>query len=245
MTVRDEIDGAMERGETGLALAGLRQLFQDTPTMGSAQFVLDRLGKLDARAGTARTACRIAILRSFTIEPLVPLLRADTGLYGLDVIVQVGDFNTYMQDILNPGSPLYDFQPHIVILAVQTRDLVPALWERFADLSAEQAAQNVRQAVGDLNHAITTFRAHSDAHLLVHNLEMPLAPSGAFSTPNCQRAVSRHLSGRSMTRWRRRPTRKRAFTFSITTGLRRGTDACAGTMSASGLRPECPSPRTA
>lgn len=177
VTVREEVDGALDRGEAGLALAGLKQLFQETPTLGSAQFVLDRISKLDSRGGAERTACRIAFLRSFTLEPMVPLLRAEAGLYGLDVSVQVGEFNTYMQDVLNTEGFLYTFQPHIAVLAVQTRDLVPALWNRFADLSGQEIQATISQAVSDLRHAISTFRANSQTHLIVHSFELPLTAS--------------------------------------------------------------------
>src|SRR5207253_10764141 len=71
---------------------------------------------------------RLAILRSFTVEPMVPLLRAAAFSAGIDLTVRLSEFNAHAQEILNPASALYDFAPDVVILAVQTRDAAPDLW---------------------------------------------------------------------------------------------------------------------
>ena len=56
---------------------------------------------------------------------------------GIALEMHVGAFNTYAQDILDPASTLYRFAPDVVLLAIQTRDIVPELWSGYADLTAE------------------------------------------------------------------------------------------------------------
>src|SRR5258708_389664 len=92
---------------------------------------------------------RLAILRSFTVEPAVPLLRACAFSVGIDLTVQLGDFNAYAQELLDAGSSLYRFEPQAVILAVQ---------------SYEPDA---------LRTWLRVFRERSSAHLILHTVEAP------------------------------------------------------------------------
>ena len=64
-------------------------------------------GRERMRAHAALVPFRVAILRSFTVEPLVPLLSAGALAGGLDLDVHVGGFNAYAQEILDAGSALY------------------------------------------------------------------------------------------------------------------------------------------
>lgn len=165
---RAEIDQTIAKGELAQAAVDLAALFRDAPSLANAQFVIERMRKI--RPGTT---CRVAFLRSFTIEPALPLLRAEAALHGLDVTTHVGEFNAYAQEILDPASQLYSFEPNVVVLAVQTRDLVPDLWSRFADFSGEEIAAEVERAESVLRNLIGTYRNRSQAHLILHNLEEP------------------------------------------------------------------------
>jgi FkbH-like protein len=111
------------------------------------------------------------------VEPVVPLVRAAAFVNGIDLNVHVGQFNAYVQEILNKDSSLYSFAPDIVIFAVQTRDLAPELWSRYPELTALDIQKVVDRALTDLDHWIKAFRSHSNAYLIVHTLEAPLFPS--------------------------------------------------------------------
>jgi FkbH-like protein len=117
--------------------------------------------------------CRIALVRSFTVEPAIPLLCAAAALDGIDVRVQIGGFNTYVQDILNEESSLYRFNPDLVIVAVQTRDLFPGLWTSYADQSAEDVRIAIDATLENIEGWVRVFRSRSKAHLLIHSFELP------------------------------------------------------------------------
>jgi FkbH-like protein len=118
----------------------------------------------------------VAILRSFTVEPLVPLLRADAFSSGLDLAVHVGDFNAYPQELLDSESAIYRFQPDCVILAVETAGIAPDLWRGFSALDATEVDLAVSRASSNFQSWINAFRQHSQAALIVHNLEHPSWP---------------------------------------------------------------------
>jgi FkbH-like protein len=123
------------------------------------------------------TPHRLAILRSFTLEPVVPLLRAEAFVSGIDVTVRLGDFNAYPQEILDRSSSVYSFAPETVILAVQTRDVAPELWTGYADLSPDAVSASVARVIGSFQSWIRAFRRYSASNLIVHTLEPPPTPS--------------------------------------------------------------------
>ncbi len=174
LDLRQPVEEALERGAWAEANAALAALWRRQPTPATAGYVVSRYERL--RAHLPLAPCRLAVLRSFTVEPVVPLLRAAAFAGGIDLTVQVGDFNAYAQEMLNGNSGLYGFEPDVVVLAVQTRDVAPDLWERFTGLSPDQAEAAARRCADGFRDWARAFRAHSRAHLIVHNLELPAVP---------------------------------------------------------------------
>ena len=177
--LRAEIDALIAQGTFDLASRRLAELWRRDSASGTASFVTSRLDELreKTRDNLALTKFKLAILRSFTVEPIVPLLRAEAFAYGIDLEVHVGDFNTYVQDILDGQSSLYRFAPNAVVLAVRTDQAAPELWRDFADLAPKVAQQAAERVVRGYEQWIGAFRKHSQAALIVHSLERPSSPS--------------------------------------------------------------------
>ncbi len=173
--LRAEIDRLLAEGASEAALRRLAELWRREPGSATAGFVVSRLDRLRDRPPL--TKFKLAILRSFTVEPIIPLLRAEAFAYGIDVEVHVGDFNTYVQDIVDANSSLYRFAPNAVVLAVRTEDVAPELAHRFADLAPEDAQRAADRVASSYEQWIGSFRQHSQAALIVHSLERPNGPS--------------------------------------------------------------------
>src|ERR1035438_9856161 len=136
MTVdRESIQIALAQKDWYTASMLMRRLLRGSSNPAIASYVLKSVAALEDPPSS--THLRIAFLRSFTLEPAIPLLKASAALYGIQLTVQVGEFNAYPQEILDPGSTLYRFNPQVVVLAVQTLDLAPDLWYRFSALSTQ------------------------------------------------------------------------------------------------------------
>jgi FkbH-like protein len=101
----------------------------------------------------------------------VPVFKAGAYAAGIALETHLGEFNAYAQEILDPGSALYRFQPDAAILAVQTRDVAPGLWR------GEPAADDVLSRFGDW---IGSFRKYSKAALIVHSLDVPAVPGAGI-----------------------------------------------------------------
>jgi FkbH-like protein len=159
--------------QTAAALAQVHSAEAESPS--AAAFLVSRYERI--RNSLALQPHRLAILRSFTVEPVVPLCRAAAFAAGLDLTVHVGEFNAYVQEIVDGQSALYRFQPNTVILATEGRDVAPRLWNDWAALSAAEAHEEVRGVVERFRSWIVAFREHSGANLVVHSLALPETPA--------------------------------------------------------------------
>jgi len=173
--LRDEVDRLISEGAAEAAGRCLSELWRKEPGAGTASFIVARIEQLREKLSFPKF--KLAILRSFTVEPIVPLLRAEAFVYGIDLQVHVGDFNTYVQDLLDASSPLYRFTPDAVLLAVRGDAAAPELYSGFANLPAVTALQTVEHAIQNYEQWIAAFRRNCQAALIVHSLERPMNPS--------------------------------------------------------------------
>jgi len=174
--VREKIEHLISRGDASAASSLLGELWRSEPTASAASFVVQRFEKI--RSHLNLVSYRLAILRSFTVEPVIPFLRAAGFLAGIDLQVQLSDFNAYVQEMVDPASRLYAFSPDAVILAVQTRDLDPALW--CGSLPAEAEPAVVDRFIAPLRQWMQAVRRNTPAHLIVHNFEPPPFPGAGL-----------------------------------------------------------------
>jgi FkbH-like protein len=173
--LRQEIDTLIAAGSAGSAVLRLGELWRKESGPGTAAFVVSRYEKL--RPHLSLVPYRLAILRSFTVEPVVPLLRAAAFLNGIDLTFHVGDFNAYPQEIMDEASSLYRFKPDAVVLAVRAADIASDLWLEYADLAPEAALAAVHRVTDSLHSWVRMFRERNAANLIIHNLEQPDVPS--------------------------------------------------------------------
>lgn len=145
--MREEIARHMAEGRWSHALAALGELWRREPSPAAAAYVIACCERI--RPHAPMTPCRVAILRSFTVEPFVPLLRAGAFAGGIDLTVKTGEFNSWAQEMLDARSWLYEYAPDVVILAAETRP------------------------PGTFRACMEAFRARASAAVVVHNLELP------------------------------------------------------------------------
>lgn len=173
--LRTEVDRLIAVGAFDVAGRRLSDLWRREPAPTTASFVTSRLDLLRDRLGLAKF--KLAILRSYTVEPIVPLLRAEAFASGIDLDVHVGDFSTYVQEIIDPESALYRFSPDAVVLAVRTDQAAPELWNEYADLAPEAAQEVAARVIRNYGQWVGAFRTHSTAALIIHSLELPSVSS--------------------------------------------------------------------
>jgi len=104
MCDRASIDALIEANQPALAASQLRSLWRERPSLGIANFVRSRCLRLASHFPIFERK-RLAILRSFTVEPLVPLLRTEALIWGLDLEVWIGGFDTCHSELRDDSAP--------------------------------------------------------------------------------------------------------------------------------------------
>ena len=162
--LRVAVDLALAEQDAAEAHALLTQLGRCDSTMATMRFIHGARRRLPQ---TGDPALRIALLSSFTIDPLVPFLDLECRALRLEPSIYVAPFNTWDREMLGEGSGLARHDPQIVFLSVALDDLVPEL---AGAISASDLASAGHAAVDRILAAATQFVSWSPATLVVHAL---------------------------------------------------------------------------
>ncbi|OGG50142.1 hypothetical protein A3D72_01070 [Candidatus Uhrbacteria bacterium RIFCSPHIGHO2_02_FULL_57_19] len=117
---------------------------------------------------------KIALLSSFTIEPVVRHLREALGSRGISVETYVGPFNAWAQEILRTDSGLKRFDSDVTVLAVDIDALIPDGTSLVA-APPEERRRQVRSEVEQILNLVKTLAQKSRGKILVHNFSIPVA----------------------------------------------------------------------
>ena len=136
--------------------------------------VYKRIQKLDLDALEVpdEKRIRMALLSSFTIDPLAIYVNVKSRLAHLHPEIYVAQFNQYQQEILDENSGLYAFKPDVIILAVQADVLVNEnFYSEFVKLPDVEQPQT--EILNRFQALLSTLTARTDALVLVNNFMVP------------------------------------------------------------------------
>jgi len=136
--------------------------------------VYKRIQKLDPESLEVpdEKRIRVAMLSSFTIDPLAIYVDVKSRLAQLHPEIYVAQFNQYQQEILDENSGLYAFKPDVIILAVQADVLVNEnFYSEFVKLP--NVEQHQTEILNRFQALLSTLTARTDALVLVNNFMVP------------------------------------------------------------------------
>jgi len=119
---------------------------------------------------------KIAILRSITIEPMLPFIKVKCFENKIKPELYLGDYNIIDQEILNKNSSLYNFKPDVVIIFSRLEEICPRLVNSYLELSSEEVEMEVKNVLDKIENLVLTFRNYSNAKVILHNFELPEFP---------------------------------------------------------------------
>lgn len=120
-----------------------------------------------------RTPFRVALLRNFTVEPLIPVLKGEFYLSGFLSEFYIGDFDTIVSDALNPSSGLYSFDPQLVVLAQWFELLSPAISNSFIKLTVSEREDERSRLIQSLRSVLQCIRRNTKAPVIINNFPLP------------------------------------------------------------------------
>ncbi len=115
----------------------------------------------------------IAILSSFTINGIKETLRVQCGEFGVLTNFYVGGYNQYAQEILEPQSGLYKFNPVLVIIFIDTRAITGDSFFLPYELSNDERQDWIEDKVNEIVSLAKVVSERSLAKVILHNFEVP------------------------------------------------------------------------
>ncbi len=168
---RSPVDARIASEAPAATASELRALWRERPTLGLANLVRDGCLGLPEEFPVFRR-CRLAILRSVTVEPLIPLLKTEALLWGLDVTVWVGGYDNIHVELRDVTGPLHRFQPDVVLLWMTPPGI------DYGDGSPK--TDRVDGLLEDLRASLRAFRASSFAPVLAQDFDLSSRPEGGL-----------------------------------------------------------------
>ena len=122
--------------------------------------------------GLATTPVRLAVLGSSTLTHLLPSIRVAGLRRGIWIDTYESEYGQYWQDLSDPASPLHDFKPTAVLLAVDAHDLTAGVTAAMHPDAAQAALIDVAGRLRSIwRQARETLRCP-----VLHQAALPVFP---------------------------------------------------------------------
>jgi FkbH-like protein len=116
---------------------------------------------------------QLAILRDFTVEPLVPVLRAELAQSGFRATVWVGDFDTISRDALDPNGSLDAFGADVILILRWLEQTAAPLATGFVTLQLDQVQAMVGEVADRIGSELAAIRSRTTVPIVISNFPLP------------------------------------------------------------------------
>ena len=181
---RQDAGATVRHGRTLLAASNKPAdvMFCASAFAGIADALKSQLGAMRLRA---------YIVRSVTIEPVLPFLATEAVLANYVLDLQVGGYGSYVDEMLNPQSALAKFKPDIVFVLLDLEDIAGRLPDLCADGIGEGVDAEIEDSVARMAQLLRSFRASSSARLLFQGCLVPdITSLGDVGDANLPRSLT-------------------------------------------------------
>ena len=99
------------------------------------------------------------------------------------LIFFLAGYNQYNQEILDSHSQLYQFQPNLTFLILDTRSILEDLWYFSYSIDEKQRENFIEKKFQEIKNLITIFLKNSNSKLIISNFFIPINSNyGIFET---------------------------------------------------------------
>jgi len=161
----------MRDQDYGLATQYSELLWYAVPGLATAGFLRSRLKTIAEKLGYPPK--RVKILRSYTTETVAPLIEVYGLLSRFQLSIDLGQYNTYLQELMTPDAIAANEVPDVTLIALHTRTAAPALWN---GADPNEIANSSSWLVDSLQKALHHYRSVVATPIIVQLLDYPPAP---------------------------------------------------------------------
>ncbi|XWK67908.1 hypothetical protein RBB80_31740 [Tunturiibacter gelidiferens] len=113
------------------------------------------------------------IVRSVTIEPILPFLTTEAVLSNYVLDLNVGGYGSYVDELLNPQSALARFKPDLLFILLDLEDIAGSLPDLCAGGVGDAVEAEVEESVTRVAQLLRNFRSGSSARILFQGCVVP------------------------------------------------------------------------
>lgn len=174
----DRVVDCLRDGEPSRAVFEVREFLNEFPVSAelSLSARLSSSSDLQQRFNPLRLYC----LGSYTLEPLIPFVKAWGLANGLCVDTLVCAYGQFRQEVLSAESRLYESSPDAVLISIQANDLVPGLEFRTIEEDETIALRTADSLVESIESLVARIRQHSRAKIVIQGFDISRAYPGGI-----------------------------------------------------------------
>jgi FkbH-like protein len=173
--LRRLIKDAASRQDAGAAVQHGRRLLAASNKPADAMFCASAFAgiadALKSQLGAKRL--RAYVVRSVTIEPILPFLTTEAVLSNYVLDLQIGGYGSYVDEMLNPQSALAKFKPDIVFVLLDLEDIAGRLPDLCADGIGEGVEAEMEESVARVAQLLRSFRSGNSARIVFQGCVVP------------------------------------------------------------------------
>jgi FkbH-like protein len=113
------------------------------------------------------------IVRSITIEPILPFLTTEAVLSNYVLDLSIGGYGSYVDELLNPQSALARFKPDLVFILLDLEDIAGRLPALCADGIGDAVEGEIGESVARVEQLLRSLRSGSSARILFQGCVVP------------------------------------------------------------------------
>lgn len=156
---------------------------------------IKRCNELKAYSNNNYINCKIALLKSFTIDMIKPILEVEGYEEQFKFDLYIGEYGTYISSILEEKSAYNKFKPDVTILAIRLEEIYPQIFNCFEEL--EKGLWKVKDyIIKYYKNIINNIRNRNNSVIFINNFIAPYLNYGAIITSsiNSQRNFIRQVN---------------------------------------------------
>jgi FkbH-like protein len=173
--LRQSIKEAASAQDAATAVNLVRKLVTTSGKAADVMFCASALtGIADALTGQLHAKrLKTYIVRSVTVEPILPFLTTEAVLSNYVLDLSVGGYGSYVDELLNPHSSLAKFKPDLVFILLDLEDIAGRLPMLCADGIGDSVQAEIEESVARVAQLLRNFRSGNSARILFQGCVVP------------------------------------------------------------------------
>ena len=173
--LRRGLQDAVARQDAGGAVGFARRLLGASNKPADMMFCATALAGIGDALRDQLGARRLKtyVVRSVTVEPILPFLAVEAALANYVLEVRVGGYGSYADELLSSDSSLGRFKPDLVLILLDMEEIAGRLPDLCADGVGAAVEKEVEECVARVEQLLRSYRPGGSARILFQGLVIP------------------------------------------------------------------------